>query len=133
MQSVPKKKKPKRVGNSKSSGNNEKKNKPVSEENNVGNTNTLPYIERNEAKSLLNFTDLVDGRVDGRRIGKLLVSNKEIAKGSNGTIVLEGIYDGRPVAVKRLVQTHHDVALKEIQNLIASDQHPNIVRCHCQG
>ncbi|PPR91723.1 hypothetical protein GOBAR_AA28961 [Gossypium barbadense] len=128
LQSVPKKKKPKRVGNSKSSGNNEKKNKPVSEENNVGNTNTLPYIERNEAKSLLNFTDLVDGRVDGRRIGKLLVSNKEIAKGSNGTIVLEGIYDGRPVAVKRLVQTHHDVALKEIQNLIASDQHPNIVR-----
>lgn len=77
---------------------------------------------------MLNFTDLVDGRVDGRRIGKLLVSNKEIAKGSNGTIVLEGIYDGRPVAVKRLVQTHHDVALKEIQNLIASDQHPNIVR-----
>ncbi|TYJ49045.1 hypothetical protein E1A91_A01G107500v1 [Gossypium mustelinum] len=128
LQSVPKKKKPKRVGNSKSSGNNEKKNKPVSEENNVGNTNTLPYIERNEGKSLLNFTDLVDGRVDGRRIGKLLVSNKEIAKGSNGTIVLEGIYDGRPVAVKRLVQTHHDVALKEIQNLIASDQHPNIVR-----
>nr|KJB14203.1 hypothetical protein B456_002G114100 [Gossypium raimondii]KJB14204.1 hypothetical protein B456_002G114100 [Gossypium raimondii]KJB14205.1 hypothetical protein B456_002G114100 [Gossypium raimondii] len=128
LQSVPKKKKPKRVGNSKSSGNNEKKNKPVSEENNVGNTNTLPYIERNEVKSLLNFTDLVDGRVDGRRIGKLLVSNKEIAKGSNGTIVLEGIYDGRPVAVKRLVQTHHDVALKEIQNLIASDQHPNIVR-----
>ena len=77
---------------------------------------------------MLTFTDLVDGRVDGRRIGKLLVSKKEIAKGSNGTVVLEGIYDGRPVAVKRLVQTHHDVALKEIQNLIASDQHPNIVR-----
>ncbi|XP_039000589.1 LOW QUALITY PROTEIN: serine/threonine-protein kinase/endoribonuclease IRE1a-like [Hibiscus syriacus] len=80
--------------------------------NNVGNTNRLPYV---------------DGRVDGRRIGKLLVSNKEIAKGSNGTIVLEGIYDGRPVAVKRLAQTHHDVALKDSQNLIASDQHPNIV------
>ncbi|KAE8704245.1 Serine/threonine-protein kinase/endoribonuclease IRE1b [Hibiscus syriacus] len=64
---------------------------------------------------------------NGRRIGKLLVSNKEIAKGSNGTIVLEGIYDGRPVAVKRLAQTHHDVALKDSQNLIASDQHPNIV------
>ncbi|KAK4348931.1 hypothetical protein RND71_031686 [Anisodus tanguticus] len=53
---------------------------------------------------------------------------KREAKGSNGTIVLEGIYDGRPVAVKRLVQTHHEVALKEIQYLIASDQHPNIVR-----
>ncbi|KAL4272368.1 hypothetical protein GQ457_13G000270 [Hibiscus cannabinus] len=128
LQSVQKKKKNKRTGNSKNSANNEKRNKFVSEENNDGNTNRLPYAERNEGKSLLTFTDLVDGRVDGRRIGKLLVSNKEIAKGSNGTIVLEGIYDGRPVAVKRLVQTHHDVALKEIQNLIASDQHPNIVR-----
>ncbi|KZV40844.1 hypothetical protein F511_29196, partial [Dorcoceras hygrometricum] len=65
---------------------------------------------------------------DRRKIGKLIVSNKEIAKGSNGTVVLEGNYDGRPVAVKRLVRTHHDVAVKEIQNLIASDQHPNIVR-----
>ncbi|KAK7406943.1 hypothetical protein VNO78_08579 [Psophocarpus tetragonolobus] len=67
-------------------------------------------------------------QVDGRRIGKLLVSNKEIAKGSNGTIVLEGTYEGRTVAVKRLVLAHHDVANKEIQNLIASDRHPNIVR-----
>lgn len=66
--------------------------------------------------------------VNGRRIGKLCVLNKEIAKGSNGTIVLEGIYEGRTVAVKRLVQAHHDVAHKEIQNLIASDFHPNIVR-----
>ncbi|KVI07669.1 hypothetical protein Ccrd_013974 [Cynara cardunculus var. scolymus] len=63
-----------------------------------------------------------------RKIGKLLVSDKEIGKGSNGTIVLEGIYDARSVAVKRIVKVHHDVALKEIQNLIVSDQHPNIVR-----
>ncbi|RZC30171.1 Serine/threonine-protein kinase/endoribonuclease IRE1a isoform B [Glycine soja] len=67
-------------------------------------------------------------QVDGRRIGKLFVSNKEIAKGSNGTIVFEGTYEGRVVAVKRLVKAHHDVAHKEIQNLIASDRHPNIVR-----
>ncbi|KAL2348708.1 hypothetical protein Fmac_002708 [Flemingia macrophylla] len=67
-------------------------------------------------------------KVDGRWIGKLFVSTKEIAKGSNGTIVLEGTYEGRAVAVKRLVQAHHDVAHKEIQNLIASDRHPNIVR-----
>ncbi|KAK4409528.1 Serine/threonine-protein kinase/endoribonuclease IRE1a [Sesamum angolense] len=65
---------------------------------------------------------------DGRRIGKLVVSNKEIGKGSNGTIVLEGVYEGRPVAVKRLVRAHNDIAFKEIQNLIVSDCHPNIVR-----
>ncbi|XP_022769421.1 serine/threonine-protein kinase/endoribonuclease IRE1b-like [Durio zibethinus] len=128
LQVVHKKKKPKRSGNSKNSANNEKRKKLVSEGNEAGKTNRLPYNEGNEGKSLLTITDLVDGRLDGCRIGKLHVYNKEIAKGSNGTIVLEGIYDGRPVAVKRLVQTHHDVALKEIQNLIASDQHPNIVR-----
>ncbi|KAL1547101.1 non-specific serine/threonine protein kinase [Salvia divinorum] len=66
----------------------------------------------------------------GRKIGKMVVTNIEIAKGSNGTIVLEGNYEGRSVAVKRLVRSHHDVAVKEIQNLIASDQHPNIVRWH---
>ncbi|XP_038883515.1 serine/threonine-protein kinase/endoribonuclease IRE1a-like isoform X2 [Benincasa hispida] len=64
----------------------------------------------------------------GRWIGKLFITNKEIATGSNGTIILEGIYEGRPVAVKRLVKTHHDVASKEVQNLIVSDRHPNIVR-----
>ncbi|KAL7192822.1 hypothetical protein ACSBR2_024607 [Camellia fascicularis] len=76
----------------------------------------------------LKLNTSVHGDTDGRTIGKLFVSNVEIAKGSNGTIVLEGIYEGRPVAVKRLVKTHHDVAFKEIQNLIASDRHPNIVR-----
>ncbi|MFS8016730.1 putative protein kinase IRE1 family [Helianthus anomalus] len=62
-----------------------------------------------------------------RSIGKLVVSGKEIAKGSNGTVVFEGTYEGRNVAVKRLVKAHHDVASKEIQNLLVSDQHPNIV------
>lgn len=78
----------------------------------------------------LNPSDNYDTSLYGRKIGRLVVTNKEIAKGSNGTIVLEGNYEGRSVAVKRLVRTHHDVAVKEIQNLIASDQHPNIVRWH---
>ncbi|KAK9074817.1 hypothetical protein SSX86_003136 [Deinandra increscens subsp. villosa] len=81
-------------------------------------------------KGSLNFNHLIQCDMEGRSIGKLFVSSKEIAKGSNGTIVLEGIHEGRKVAVKRLVRAHHDVAFKEIQNLIASDQHPNIVRWH---
>ncbi|XP_004287715.1 PREDICTED: uncharacterized protein LOC101295745 [Fragaria vesca subsp. vesca] len=76
----------------------------------------------------LPLDELLYGALVGHRIGKLLISNTEIAKGSNGTIVLEGVYEGRPVAVKRLVLAHHDMAFKEIQNLIASDRHPNIVR-----
>ncbi|XP_048226917.1 serine/threonine-protein kinase/endoribonuclease IRE1b-like isoform X2 [Ricinus communis] len=123
---VPKKKKSKRSGN-KQSPTRERRQRYLPLENNVGDDVGVSHVEENERK-LLTFANVVDGRIDGRKIGKLIVSNKEIAKGSNGTVVLEGIYDGRSVAVKRLVQTHHDVALKEIQNLIASDQHPNIVR-----
>ncbi|XP_058777674.1 serine/threonine-protein kinase/endoribonuclease IRE1a-like [Vicia villosa] len=92
--------------------------------------NHLYSVEENIRiyKEAENEARLLYNKVNGRRIGKLHVSNKEIAKGSNGTIVLEGIYEGRSVAIKRLVQAHHDVAHKEIQNLIASDFHPNIVR-----
>lgn len=81
-----------------------------------------------DGRQWLNLNSLLQGETDGRTIGKLFVSNREIAKGSNGTVVYEGVYEGRKVAVKRLVQAHHDVAFKEIQNLIASDHHPNIVR-----
>lgn len=101
-----KKKKARKSGNSRVYANTEKMVKKV---------NGLQYSEISEMNN-------------NRKIGKLLVSDKEIGKGSNGTIVLEGIYDARPVAVKRIVKMHHDVALKEIQNLIVSDQHPNIVR-----
>ncbi|KAM1047491.1 hypothetical protein ACFX2C_026842 [Malus domestica] len=82
-----------------------------------GDNKILPFLNK-----------LFDGGTNGRRIGKLVISSTEISKGSNGTIVLEGVYEGRPVAVKRLVLAHHDMAFKEIQNLIASDRHPNIVR-----
>ncbi|XP_039166397.1 serine/threonine-protein kinase/endoribonuclease IRE1a isoform X2 [Eucalyptus grandis] len=71
---------------------------------------------------------LSDGDIGWRKIGKIRVSRKEIAKGSNGTIVLEGRYEDRPVAVKRLVRAHCDVASNEIRILMASDLHKNIVR-----
>lgn len=122
-----KKKKPRKSSINKNNISIEKKPKIVLNENSVRGSSGPLDSENIERKFELAF-NFVDDVIDGRKVGKLFVSNKEIAKGSNGTVVLEGIHDGRPVAVKRLVQTHHDVALKEIQNLIASDQHPNIVR-----
>ncbi|CAA2972556.1 serine threonine- kinase endoribonuclease IRE1a isoform X1 [Olea europaea subsp. europaea] len=107
-----KRKKPRKSGKGRS--NSEKMDK---EENLVNNT-CNDFLNLNQPNSY----------IDGRNIGKLFVSSKEIAKGSNGTIVVEGIYEGRPVAVKRLVRAHHDIASKEIQNLVLSDHHPNIVR-----
>ncbi|XP_073023993.1 LOW QUALITY PROTEIN: serine/threonine-protein kinase/endoribonuclease IRE1b-like [Primulina eburnea] len=111
-----------------------KKNTVVKEHGNdeahaaVGVTGGFEDTEMSSSYWPPNCFDKNDTYTDRRKIGKLIVTNKVIAKGSNGTIVLEGNYDGRLVAVKRLVRTHHDVAVKEIQNLIASDQHPNIVR-----
>ncbi|XP_004238445.2 serine/threonine-protein kinase/endoribonuclease IRE1b-like isoform X1 [Solanum lycopersicum] len=121
-----KKKKSRKSGFSKSSTRNEK-NQKNSHNDDTEASGFVGVIGKSEKVLELNLCKY-DSLVYHRKIGKLLVSNTEIAKGSNGTIVLEGIYDGRPVAVKRLIQTHHKVALKEIQNLIASDQHPNIVR-----
>ncbi|EXB50998.1 Serine/threonine-protein kinase/endoribonuclease IRE1 [Morus notabilis] len=63
-----------------------------------------------------------------RRKSAVVLSKKEIAIGSNGTLICEGSYEGRPVVVKRLLQSHHEVALKEIQHLKESDHHQNIVR-----
>ncbi|KAJ4967257.1 hypothetical protein NE237_019106 [Protea cynaroides] len=108
--------------------NSEKNGKHVSSESEDQETIEHPHTKENDKDSQWANSKLFDGGMDGRKIGQLFISSREIAKGSNGTVVFEGIYNGRAVAVKRLVKTHHDVAFKEIQNLIASDQHPNIVR-----
>ncbi|ESQ31980.1 hypothetical protein EUTSA_v10003683mg [Eutrema salsugineum] len=117
---IPKKKKSKKNGTTKAI--HKKENGYIS-----GGNKDLSF-EENEKKLVTTFPGLNNSPLEGYRVGKLFVSNKEIAKGSNGTVVLEGSYEGRLVAVKRLVQTHHDVAQKEILNLMASDKHPNIVR-----
>ncbi|XP_024029810.1 serine/threonine-protein kinase/endoribonuclease IRE1a [Morus notabilis] len=65
-----------------------------------------------------------------RQIGKkLLVSTKEIGKSGTGTVVYEGRYNDIAVAVKRIQQSHGNMADREITNFIAiSKQNENIVR-----
>jgi hypothetical protein len=43
--------------------------------------------------------------------------------------VYEGVLDSRPVAVKRLLRQFYTLARKEINVLVVSDEHPNVVRC----
>jgi len=57
--------------------------------------------------------NLVNENTDRQRISKLFLSNKEIAKGNNDTIVLEGIYEDPAVAIKRVVNTYHEIASKK--------------------
>ncbi|KAL5548676.1 hypothetical protein UlMin_003907 [Ulmus minor] len=68
------------------------------------------------------------------------VLDKEIAKGSNGTIIFEGSYGARKVAVKRLVRTEalverliqadSDVGSDEYNVHVEADRFNNIVRSY---
>jgi serine/threonine-protein kinase/endoribonuclease IRE1 len=52
--------------------------------------------------------------------------------GSQGTTVHKGDFEGRSVAVKRILRTHADIAMKEVKTLQDTDYHQNIVRYYCQ-
>ncbi|KAI8992276.1 kinase-like domain-containing protein [Pilobolus umbonatus] len=58
----------------------------------------------------------------------LELSDAVLGYGSHGTVVYKGQFDGREVAVKRLLLDFYDVALKEVKLLQESDDHPNVVR-----
>ncbi|KAI9053381.1 hypothetical protein LZ554_002340 [Drepanopeziza brunnea f. sp. 'monogermtubi'] len=67
------------------------------------------------------------------RIGALEVNtDKLIGTGSNGTLVFEGNFDGRDVAVKRMLIQFFDIASQETKLLRESDDHPNVIRYYAQ-
>lgn len=80
-----------------------------------------------------NSKTTVDGpitEVEGRiHLGKLAVfTDKILGYGSGGTIVYEGKFGGRDVAVKRMLRQHFELASQEIEILGQSDHHKNIIR-----
>ncbi|KAL3418004.1 hypothetical protein PVAG01_11014 [Phlyctema vagabunda] len=67
------------------------------------------------------------------RIGALEVNTEKlIGTGSNGTMVFEGNFDGRSVAVKRMLIQFFDIASQETKLLRESDDHPNVIRYFAQ-
>ncbi|KAH6671136.1 hypothetical protein B0J14DRAFT_656124 [Halenospora varia] len=67
------------------------------------------------------------------RIGALEVNTEKlIGTGSNGTMVFEGNFDGRDVAVKRMLMQFFDIASQETKLLRESDDHPNVIRYFAQ-
>eukprot|EP01080_Neovahlkampfia_damariscottae_P005067 gene5067-8667_t len=69
----------------------------------------------------------INENIDKSKIGKLKITNKILGKGSNGTIVFEGYFEGRKVAIKRMLKEFFNFANKEISLLIETDHHQNIV------
>ncbi|KAN0122891.1 hypothetical protein V8E51_001217 [Hyaloscypha variabilis] len=67
------------------------------------------------------------------RIASLEVNTEKlIGTGSNGTMVFEGKFDGREVAVKRMLIQFFDIASQETKLLRESDDHPNVIRYFAQ-
>ncbi|KAJ3267417.1 bifunctional endoribonuclease/protein kinase ire1 [Borealophlyctis nickersoniae] len=62
----------------------------------------------------------------------LTVSDEIIGYGSHGTVVYKGTFEGRDVAIKRLLLDFYDVADHEVKILQDSDDHPNVVRYYCK-
>ncbi|KAI5951402.1 IRE1 [Candida jiufengensis] len=61
----------------------------------------------------------------------LIISDKVLGYGSHGTVVFEGTFENRPVAVKRMLLDFYDVANHEVRLLQESDDHPNVIRYFC--
>lgn len=55
-----------------------------------------------------------------------------LGTGSGGTIVYKGTFEGRDVAVKRMLTVHYELASQEVSLLEQSEDHPNVIRYFCR-
>ncbi|XP_012535031.2 serine/threonine-protein kinase/endoribonuclease IRE1 [Monomorium pharaonis] len=66
------------------------------------------------------------------KVGKITFNTEEVlGKGCEGTFVYKGEFDGRAVAVKRLLPECFTFADREVALLRESDAHANVVRYFC--
>ncbi|XP_035260126.1 serine/threonine-protein kinase/endoribonuclease IRE1 [Anguilla anguilla] len=73
-----------------------------------------------------------DGQPQEVEVGKISFDPAEVlGHGAEGTFVFRGCFDGRRVAVKRILPECFDFAEREVQLLRESDEHPNVIRYFC--
>ncbi|GAA6031523.1 hypothetical protein JCM8097_006498 [Rhodosporidiobolus ruineniae] len=70
--------------------------------------------------------------LDKQLVGGLDISETIIGYGSHGTVVLRGEFQGRAVAVKRLLKDFVTIAAHEVNLLQESDDHPHVIRYFCK-
>uniref|UniRef100_A0A3P8XW34 Serine/threonine-protein kinase/endoribonuclease IRE1 n=1 Tax=Esox lucius TaxID=8010 RepID=A0A3P8XW34_ESOLU len=95
--------------------------------------NTRPHTEQPKKYiQLLLFLCLTEGGIEEVHVGKISFSTSEVlGHGTEGTFVFRGHFDGRRVAVKRILPECFDFAEREVQLLRESDEHPNVIRYYC--
>lgn len=59
-------------------------------------------------------------------------SDQILGQGSGGTIVFAGKFEGRDVAVKRMLGQYSELASQEVSLLEQSEDHPNVIRYFCR-
>uniref|UniRef100_A0A8C2W136 non-specific serine/threonine protein kinase n=1 Tax=Chinchilla lanigera TaxID=34839 RepID=A0A8C2W136_CHILA len=65
-------------------------------------------------------------------VGKISFHPKDVlGRGAGGTFVYRGQFEGRAVAVKRLLRECFGLVRREVQLLQESDRHPNVLRYFC--
>ncbi|XP_040002422.1 serine/threonine-protein kinase/endoribonuclease IRE1 isoform X3 [Xiphias gladius] len=73
-----------------------------------------------------------EGNSEEVQVGKISFTPSEVlGHGTAGTFVFRGKFDGRHVAVKRILPECFEVAEREVQLLRESDTHPNVIRYFC--
>ncbi|XP_007541854.1 serine/threonine-protein kinase/endoribonuclease IRE1-like [Poecilia formosa] len=74
-------------------------------------------------------TEEIDNEV---LVGKISFTPTDVlGHGTAGTFVFRGRFDGRHIAVKRILPECFEVAEREVQLLRESDTHPNVIRYFC--
>jgi serine/threonine-protein kinase/endoribonuclease IRE1 len=82
-----------------------------------------PVIEP-DIQTITSDPETVSGPV--LKMGSFEVNtDQQLGTGSNGTVVFAGTFDGRPVAVKRMLIQFNEIATQETRLLRESDDHPN--------
>uniref|UniRef100_A0A8C3T418 Serine/threonine-protein kinase/endoribonuclease IRE1 n=1 Tax=Chelydra serpentina TaxID=8475 RepID=A0A8C3T418_CHESE len=85
-----------------------------------------------QALMLIQSALSADAEPDVTVVGKVSFNPKEVlGHGARGTFVFRGQFDGRNVAVKRLLPECFHLIDREVQLLRESDEHPNVVRYFC--
>ncbi|KAK3346088.1 hypothetical protein B0T25DRAFT_506218 [Lasiosphaeria hispida] len=90
----------------------------------------VPKLEP-DILTVSNSVDDVSGPI--LKMGSLEVNEEQqLGTGSNGTVVFAGKWDGRDVAVKRMLVQFNEIASQETKLLRESDDHPNVIRYFAQ-